>query len=63
MEKIGTVAKEHQEGKRTRTIFDEILDSNIPDVDREHGRLLDEARMITIAGTEPLSWALSVRLH
>ena len=63
MKKIDTVAKEHQEGEKSRTVFDEILDSNIPDFDKEPGRLLDEARMITIAGTEPLSWVLSVRLH
>ena len=37
--------------------------SNLSDADKERERLLDEARMITIAGTEPLTWTLSVRLY
>ncbi len=63
MRKIDRVAKDRQEGKSTRTVFDDILASDLPDVEKERGRLLYEARALTIAGTEPLSWALSVRLH
>ena len=60
---IDRVAEDHKQGSRIRTVFDEILESNVRDVDKERQRLFDEARMITFAGTEPLSWALSVRLH
>ena len=63
MSQINTVAIHHQQGKHSRTVFDEILDSNLPDADKGRQRLWDEARMITLAGTEPLSWTLSVRLN
>ena len=45
-----------------RTILDGTLASNLPDVDEERGRLLEEARRITIAQLEPISWALGVHL-
>ena len=60
---IDRVAEDHKQGTHIRTVFDEILESNLRDVDKERQCLFDEARMITFAGTEPLSWTLSVRLH
>ena len=63
MSHIDRVAEDHKQGSHIRTVFDEILESNLRDVDKERQRLFDEARMITFAGTEPLSWTLSVRLH
>ena len=63
MDQIDRVSEDHKHGRQIRTIFDEILESNLPDVDKERRRLFDEARMITFAGTEPLSWTLSVRRH
>jgi cytochrome P450 len=42
-------AKEHVEG---RTIFHEIIRSDIPDSEKQTSRLVDEAMVITIAGSE-----------
>jgi cytochrome P450 len=42
------------------TIFDSILDSDLPDEEKETERLWQEAQVICIAGTETTAWALSV---
>ena len=52
---IDHVAQDHKQGSHIRTVLDEILESNLRDVDKEPQRLFDEARMIIFAGTEPLS--------
>ena len=54
MSQIDRVAQDHKQGSHIRTVFDKILESNLPNVDKEPQRLLDEARMIIFAGTEPL---------
>jgi cytochrome P450 len=42
------------------TVFDSILDSDLPDEEKETERLWQEAQVICIAGTETTAWALSV---
>ncbi|KAF7937086.1 hypothetical protein BELL_0704g00020 [Botrytis elliptica] len=52
-------AASHQEGKEVKTLFDEITASKIPEIEKQRSRLLDEARNISIAGTETTSLTLS----
>lgn len=42
------------------TIFDSILDSDLPDHEKATERIWEEAQVICIAGTETTAWALSV---
>lgn len=42
------------------TVFDSILDSDLPEHEKETERLWQEAQVICIAGTETTAWALSV---
>jgi cytochrome P450 len=42
------------------TVFDSILDSDLPRHEKETERLWQEAQVICIAGTETTAWALSV---
>lgn len=42
------------------TLFDEILQSNLPKSDKNVSRLKDEAAIVVAAGTLTTSWALSV---
>ena len=42
------------------TIFDSILDSDLPDHEKETERLWQEAQVACIAGTETTAWTLSV---
>ena len=58
---IDRVAKFHHEGKDSKTVFDEILDSKLSEEDKKPLRLLQEAQNFSIAGTETTSWILSVR--
>ena len=44
----------------TTTVFDSILDSDLPSYEKETERLWQEAQVICIAGTETTAWALSV---
>ncbi|KAF7876843.1 uncharacterized protein EAF02_008063 [Botrytis sinoallii] len=56
-------AASHQEGKEVKTLFDEITASKIPEIEKQRSRLLDEARNISIAGTETTSLTLSERIQ
>jgi len=47
-------------GALNATIFDSILDSDLPDHEKETERLWQEAQVICIAGTETTAWTLSV---
>ena len=58
---IAKVAKSHNQGKDSKTVFDEILDSKLSVQDKQPLRLLQEAQNFSIAGTETTSWILSVR--
>ena len=58
---IAKVAKSHNQGKDSKTVFDEILDSKLSAQDKKPLRLLQEAQNFSIAGTETTSWILSVR--
>lgn len=42
------------------TIFDSILDSDLPESEKETERLWEEAQVACIAGTETTAWTLSV---
>ncbi len=42
------------------TIFDSILDSDLPDDEKKTERLWEEAQVLCIAGTETTAWTLSV---
>jgi cytochrome P450 len=55
----GVIAR-YQQGKDNKTVFDEILNSNLPDYEKRPERLLEESQNIAIAGTETTAWALSV---
>ena len=57
---IDGVVQRHREGKDNHTVFDEILDSNLPDFEKRPQRLLEDAQNIAIAGTETTAWSLSV---
>ena len=57
---ISGVMQRHQEGKDNKTVFDEILDSSLPDSEKQLPRLLQESINIGVAGTETTAWALSV---
>jgi len=54
------VIHSHQEGKDNKTVFDEILDSNLPASEKTPERLMQEATNIGVAGTETTAWTLSV---
>ena len=58
---IAKVAKSHNEGKDSKTVFDEISDSKLSAEDKQPLRLLQEAQTFSIAGTETTTWILSVR--
>ena len=58
--KIDRVVERHQNGMDDKTVFDEILDSNLPEVEKRPERLLEESQNIAIAGTETTAWTLSV---
>ncbi|OAP56942.1 hypothetical protein AYL99_09054 [Fonsecaea erecta] len=47
-------------GAAQTTIFDSILDSDLPDAEKENERLWHEAQVMCIAGTETTAWTLSV---
>lgn len=51
---------EKPESAATTTVFDSILDSDLPPHEKETERLWQEAQVICIAGTETTAWALSV---
>ncbi|KIW06952.1 uncharacterized protein PV09_02613 [Verruconis gallopava] len=53
-------AKEHPEGK---TIFHEIIRSDIPDSEKETKRLADEAMVILIAGSETTASTLAAIMY
>ncbi|KAL9104891.1 MAG: hypothetical protein Q9163_000208 [Psora crenata] len=57
---ISRVSEAHNEGKDSRTVFDEILDSKLSEEDKKPLRLLQEAQNFSIAGTETTSWILSI---
>lgn len=57
---IDGVLQRHREGKDNHTVFDEILDSNLPEFEKRPERLLEDAQNIAIAGTETTAWSLSV---
>ena len=61
MAKINRVVARHQEGMDDKTVFDEILDSNLSDFEKRPERLMEESQNIAIAGTETTAWTLSVR--
>lgn len=42
------------------TIFHEILDSKLPESDKSHARLSDEAQVLMMAGTLTTAWVLEV---
>lgn len=58
--KIDRVVERHQKGMDDKTVFDEILDSNLPEIEKRPERLLEESQNIAIAGTETTAWTLSV---
>ncbi|RDW75998.1 cytochrome P450-1 [Coleophoma crateriformis] len=60
MAKINRVCARHQEGMDDKTVFDEILDSNLSDFEKRPERLMEDAQNIAIAGTETTAWTLSV---
>jgi len=60
MAKINRVVARHQEGMDDKTVFDEILDSNLTDFEKRPERLMEESQNIAIAGTETTAWTLSV---
>ncbi|KIX97984.1 uncharacterized protein Z520_06063 [Fonsecaea multimorphosa CBS 102226] len=47
-------------GAANTTIFDSILDSDLPKAEKETERLWQEAQVMCIAGTETTAWTLSV---
>ena len=61
MNKINRVVARHQEGMDDKTVFDEILDSNLTDFEKRPGRLMEESINIAVAGTETTAWTLSVK--
>lgn len=60
MAKINRVVARHQEGMDDKTVFDEILDSNLSEFEKRPERLMEESQNIAIAGTETTAWTLSV---
>lgn len=52
------LAKHEEKGKNT--VFDEILESDLPAHEKRQSRLLEEAQNISIAGTATTAWTLSV---
>lgn len=62
---IDDVKAKHARGEKaasenTLTIFDDILDSKLPEHELATERLWKEAQVIVIAGTETTAWTLSV---
>ena len=62
---IDAIKKNRVEGEKPQTsmdgtVFDSILDSDLPEREKETERLWQEAQVICIAGTETTAWALSV---
>ncbi|KAK3170072.1 hypothetical protein OEA41_009457 [Lepraria neglecta] len=57
---IDRVKKSRLDGKDSHTVFDEIFDSRLTEHEKRPGRLLEKAQNISIAGTETVSWTLSV---
>jgi len=51
---------EKSQSATNATIFDSILDSELPRHEKETERLWQEAQVICIAGTETTAWTLSV---
>jgi cytochrome P450 len=49
-----------KEAAAAPTIFDSILDSDLPEAEKQTERLWEEAQVICIAGTETTAWTLSV---
>ncbi|KIV81137.1 hypothetical protein PV11_08581 [Exophiala sideris] len=53
-------AKGEKKTSTNATVFNSILDSDLPEHEKETERLWQEAQVICIAGTETTAWALSV---
>lgn len=60
LDNIDSVRRSHQQNKDGKTVFDEIFDSKLPDVEKSPERLLAEAQNISIAGTATTGWTLTV---
>ncbi|KAM0802677.1 oxoglutarate/iron-dependent oxygenase [Usnea florida] len=57
---VERISKAHREGKDSKTVFDEMLDSKLSEEDKKPSRLVLEAMNFSIAGTETSSWILSI---
>lgn len=65
VKRIEAIKDRKQQGDNTSkshpvTIFDDILDSNLPDQEKSTERLWREARIFLAAGTETTAWMLAV---
>jgi hypothetical protein len=49
---IQGVVHRHQKDKDNKTVFNEILASNLPNCEKQSERLLEEGQNISVAGTE-----------
>ncbi|KUL84200.1 hypothetical protein ZTR_06934 [Talaromyces verruculosus] len=60
VEEIRTGSNDLHKDTKHATIFHELLNSDLPDVEKSSARLGDEAQLIVAAGLITTSWALSV---